>query len=196
VAPRRFRGQKYWAKPLPSFGDAAARVLIVGLAPAAHGGNRTGRIFTGDASGDFLFQALHRTGFASAPRSVSRDDGLKVGGALITAAVRCAPPQNRPSREELDTCRPFLIREVAALKKLRVLVALGGVAFEACLKALKAAGVEIPKPRPRFSHGAEFRLGRYVLLGSYHPSQQNTFTGKLTLPMIVAVFARARRLAR
>ena len=194
--PRRFRGERYWARPLPAFGDPAARVLLVGLAPAAHGGNRTGRIFTGDASGDFLFAALHAAGFANRPRSTSRDDGLTLAGALVTAAARCAPPANRPTPAEFDRCRPYLAGEIAALPDLRVLVALGGLAFVQLLEALRAAGREVPRPRPRFAHGSETRIGPYVVLGAYHPSQQNTFTGKLTRPMLERVFRRARALSR
>lgn len=193
--PRRFRGERYWARPLPAFGDPAARVLVVGLAPAAHGGNRTGRIFTGDASGDFLFAALHATGFADRPGSVSRDDGLTLSGVLVTAAARCAPPGNRPSPEEFDRCRPFLVREVAALPDLRVIVALGGLAWYQTLKALHASGLPVPSPRPRFGHGERAPIGPLVLLGAYHPSQQNTFTGKLTPPMLREVFRRARKIA-
>jgi uracil-DNA glycosylase family 4 len=195
-SPRRFRGERYWARPLPAFGDPDARVLLVGLAPAAHGGNRTGRVFTGDASGDFLFAALHAAGFANQARSVSRDDGLALTGALVTAAARCAPPGNRPLPSEFDRCRPYLVREIAALRNLRVVVALGGLAFDQSLKALRAAGLEIPSPRPRFAHGSESRIGAYALLGTYHPSQQNTFTGKLTRPMLERVLRRARVLSR
>lgn len=190
--PRRFRGQSYWARPVPAFGDPDARVLVVGLAPAAHGGNRTGRMFTGDASGDFLYRALYETGFASSPHSRSRRDGLELTGAMITAAARCAPPDNRPDREELDRCRPYLARELAALGHVRVLVALGAIAFDACLRVLRDAGVALPRPRPKFRHGARHALGRYVLIASFHPSQQNTFTGRLTPAMLRAVFRRAR----
>ncbi len=191
--PRRFRGEKYWARPVPAFGDPAARLLVVGLAPAAHGGNRTGRMFTGDASGDFLYRALHETGFASSPVSRSRDDGLEVSRAMITAAARCAPPGNRPLPEELDRCRPYLGRELATLPRVRVLVALGTVAFAACLRILRDSGVALPRPRPRFRHGARYELGRYVLIASYHPSQQNTFTGRLTRAMMRRIFRRSRR---
>jgi uracil-DNA glycosylase family 4 len=193
--PRRFRGDSYWARPLPAFGDPKARVLLVGLAPAANGGNRTGRIFTGDASGDFLFAALHATGFADRPGSVARDDGLTLSGALVTAAARCAPPGNRPAPGEFDACRPYLVREIAALPDLRAVVALGGLAWEQVLKALRAAGRDVPSPRPRFAHGVETAVGGIVLLGAYHPSQQNTFTGRLTAPMLRAVFRRARAIA-
>jgi uracil-DNA glycosylase family 4 len=190
--PKRFRGEPYWAKPLPAFGDPNARLLVVGLAPAAHGGNRTGRIFTGDASGDFLFRALFETGFSNQPVSVSRGDGLALSGALVTAAARCAPPDNRPTPEEFENCRPYLAREIAALRNLRVIVALGALAFDASLRALRAAGYDIPRPRPKFEHGGEIQIGPYTVLGSYHPSQQNTFTGKLTREMLQSVFQRAR----
>jgi uracil-DNA glycosylase family 4 len=193
--PRRYRGQRYWARPLPGFGDERAGVVIVGLAPAAHGGNRTGRIFTGDRSGDFLFAALHRTGFANRPVSVQRDDGLRLAGAYVTAAVRCAPPANRPAPEERDNCLPYLARELALLQEARVLVTLGSFAWDACLRTLSGLGVEVPRPRPRFGHGVEMDLGSYVLVGCFHPSQQNTFTGRLTEDMLDAVFARARALA-
>jgi len=194
--PRRFRGETYWARPLPAFGDPEASVLLVGLAPAAHGGNRTGRMFTGDASGDFLFAALHAAGFANQGRSVSRDDGLALSGALVTAAARCAPPGNRPTPAEFERCRPYLVREIASLPNLRVVVALGGLAFDRTLRALRSGGLEIPTPRPRFAHGSEARIGPYSLLGAYHPSQQNTFTGRLTRPMLERVLRRARVLSR
>ena len=189
--PRRFRGERYWAKPLPAFGDAWARILIVGLAPAAHGGNRTGRIFTGDESGNFLFRALHEAGLANQPESRRRGDGLRLSGALVSAAVRCAPPGNRPLPEELDNCREYLTRELALLPREATLVALGALAFDACLKALAALGETIPRPKLRFAHGAKCRIGARLLLASYHPSQQNTFTGKLTRPMLVRVLRRA-----
>lgn len=181
---------------MPGFGDPLARLLVVGLAPAAHGGNRTGRVFTGDASGDFLFAALHRGGWASQPGSVSRGDGLVLSDAWIAAAVRCAPPDNRPTPEEFDNCRPFLVREVGLLPNVRVVLALGGMAWGAALKALGEGGVAIPRPRPAFGHGAEVRLGRTLLLGSYHVSQQNTFTGRLTPSMLDEVLARARTATR
>jgi uracil-DNA glycosylase family 4 len=197
--PRRYRGEAYWAKPLPGFGDPRARIVIVGLAPAAHGGNRTGRIFTGDRSGDWLFAALHRAGLANQATSVSVDDGLRLRGAYITAVNRCPPPQNRPTTEERDNCLPYLVRELRLLRSGRVLVALGAFGWTGALLALGELGAELPRPRPRFAHGAEAVLtvgGRtWSLLGCFHPSQQNTFTGKLTEPMMDEVFARARELA-
>jgi uracil-DNA glycosylase family 4 len=193
--PRRFRGQRYWARPVPGFGDPGARLLVVGLAPAAHGGNRTGRVFTGDGSGDFLFAGLYRAGFASQPDSVSRDDGLSLRDAWIAAAVRCAPPDNRPTPVEFATCRPFLAREIAALGNLRVVLALGALAFRSALKALEENGAAIPRPRPAFAHGAEVELGPVTLFGSYHVSQQNTNTGRLTPAMFDAVLARIKRAA-
>jgi uracil-DNA glycosylase family 4 len=193
--PRRFAGENYWARPLPAFGDAAARILLVGLAPAAHGGNRTGRIFTGDESGRFLFAALHAVGLASQPQSVRRGDSLRLSGVLVTAACRCAPPGNRPLPVELENCREYLRRELAVLSLPRVLVALGRVAFGACLAALAEEGAALPRPRPRFAHGADHWIGADRLLASYHPSQQNTFTGKLTPAMLRAVLRRAARLA-
>jgi uracil-DNA glycosylase family 4 len=190
-----YSGEKYWGRPLTGFGDIQAGLWIVGLAPAAHGGNRTGRIFTGDRSGDWLFRALHRAGFANQPASTSRDDGLKLKNAFISAAVRCAPPGNRPTPEERDRCFPYLQEEFAKLKRLKVLVALGGFAWQAALSLLKGGGWEI-KPKPSFGHGMEVRLGPYILLGSFHPSQQNTFTGKLTEAMLDSVFERARSILR
>lgn len=190
--PARFRGERYWARPIPGFGDPAARLLVVGLAPAANGGNRTGRIFTGDRSGDWLFRALFKAGFANQPHSVSKDDGLRLSDCYIAAAVRCAPPGNRPLPEERDNCLPYLAREIAALERLRVLVALGGFAWDAALRALESAGFERPKPKPVFGHESTARSGPYVLIGSYHPSQQNTFTGKLTEREFDSVFERAK----
>jgi uracil-DNA glycosylase len=188
----RFADQVYWGRPLPGFGDPAAPVLVLGLAPAAHGGNRTGRIFTGDRSGDFLFAAMYRTGLANQPVSVSRDDGLHLRGAWVTAVNRCAPPGNRPTPKERDTCLPFLARELAALRHLRVIVALGSFAWDGALRALASAGHAVPRPRPRFGHGAQVQVGSVDLLGCFHPSQQNTFTGTLTEPMIDDVLDRAR----
>jgi uracil-DNA glycosylase family 4 len=193
--PRRFAGQTYWARPLPAFGDGAARILLVGLAPAAHGGNRTGRIFTGDESGNFLFASLHAVGLANRPESLHRGDGLRLRGTLISAACRCAPPANKPLPVELQNCREYLVRELAVLARPRVIVALGALAFAACLVALSEEGVPISKPRPRFAHGADYRIGDDRLLASYHPSQQNTFTGKLTPGMLRSVLRRAVRLA-
>ena len=190
----RFAEQTYWGRPVPGFGDPAAGILVVGLAPAAHGGNRTGRIFTGDRSGDFLFGSLHRVGLSNQPTSVSRDDGLRLIRVYLSAVNRCAPPDNRPTPAERDTCLPFLEREIAALVRLRVLVALGAFAWDGALRAVAALGHRT-RPRPRFGHAAEASVGPFVLLGSYHPSQQNTFTGKLTPPMLDAVFQRAVELA-
>jgi uracil-DNA glycosylase len=185
----------YWARPLPGFGDPSARVLVLGLAPAAHGGNRTGRIFTGDRSGDWLFAALWRAGFANQPQSVSRDDGLALRDCYVTAAVRCAPPANRPLPAERDNCLPYLVRELSLLVELRAIVCLGGFAWDVAFRALAALGVPAPRPRPRFAHGASASLGRFTLLGCYHPSQQNTFTGRLTEGMMEEVFERAREVA-
>jgi uracil-DNA glycosylase family 4 len=188
----RFRDWAYWGRPVPGFGDPDARLLVVGLAPAAHGGNRTGRIFTGDESGNWLYRALHAAGFASQPTSVSRDDGLRLTGAYVTAVARCAPPGNRPTPEEIARCRPFLVEELDRLVGLRVVVVLGKIAHDGFLAALAARGAVVPKPRPPFGHGIEHRLPNgLVLLCSYHPSQQNTFTGRLTRPMLDAVFSRA-----
>jgi uracil-DNA glycosylase family 4 len=186
----RFRDWDYWARPVPGFGDPRAHLLIVGLAPAAHGGNRTGRVFTGDRSGDFLFSALHRAGYANQPISSHRGDGLRLRGCFITAAVKCAPPANKPTPAERDTCRPYLDREIAALLSVRVVLALGQFGWDAALTYFAV------RPRPRFGHGHEVDLGAHrTLLGSYHVSQQNTFTGRLTEAMLDAVLARARSLA-
>jgi uracil-DNA glycosylase family 4 len=192
--PRRFAGCTYWARPVPGFGDPGARVMIVGLAPAAHGGNRTGRIFTGDRSGDWLFAALHRAGFANQPMSIARDDGLHLRDLYVTAVVRCAPPGNRPRPDERDNCLPFLVRELSGLRQTKVVVCLGAFAWDGAIRALAELGYRV-SPRPRFGHLAEAEVGPYRLLGSYHPSQQNTFTGKVTAAMLDAVFARARALA-
>jgi uracil-DNA glycosylase family 4 len=189
--PARFRGEPYWARPVPGFGDARARILLLGLAPAKDGGNRTGRVFTGDRSGDFLFAALHRAGLASQPTSTHRGDGLELRDAYVAAAVRCAPPDNRPSPDERARCAPYLYREIALLARLRVIVALGAYAWDAWLRVVEAGGAPLPRPLPRFGHGADTRAGRYTLLGTYHPSQQNTFTGRLTPAMLDGVLARA-----
>ena len=195
--PRRYQGQTYWARPLPGFGDPRARVLVMGLAPAAHGGNRTGRMFTGDRSGDWLFRSLHAAGFASQPTSAHRDDGLTLHDVYITAAARCAPPANKPTPAEQARCQPYLLAELTRLDRLKVVVALGKIGWDAYLRARRAAGAAVSRPLPRFGHGVTARMPDGVaLLGCFHPSQQNTFTGRLTRPMLDAVFARARRLAR
>jgi uracil-DNA glycosylase family 4 len=193
--PRRYRGERYWAKPLDGFGDPGARVIVLGLAPAAHGGNRTGRVFTGDRSGDWLFASLHRTGYANQPQSERRGDGLQLSDAYVTAVNRCPPPANRPTPAERDNCLPYLQQELELLARSRVLVALGSFAWDGALRAIRALGGKVPSPKPRFGHGAEAEAGRWWLLGCYHPSQQNTFTGKLTEPMLDEVFVRARELA-
>jgi uracil-DNA glycosylase len=193
--PRRYEGEGYWARPVPGFGDPSATVLIVGLAPAAHGGNRTGRIFTGDRSGDWLFASLHRTGFANRAGSVRRGDGLRLRDAYIAAVNRCCPPANRPTPLERDNCLPYLVRELELLERVRVLVGLGSFAWDGALRALAALGHPIPRPRPRFAHGVEAETGPYAVLGCYHPSQQNTFTGVLTEAMLDEVFLRARSLS-
>ena len=186
-----FRDETYWGRPVPGFGDPAARLLIIGLAPAAHGGNRTGRVFTGDRSGDWLFSALFRAGFASQPTSVRADDGLVLTDAYVAAAVRCAPPANKPTPDERDRCLPYLERELALLARVQVVVALGKFAHDVACGVL---GARRPGPRPRFGHGLEHEIGARRLLDSFHPSQQNTFTGKLTEPAFDAVFSRARAL--
>jgi uracil-DNA glycosylase family 4 len=192
-----FATQRYWGRPLAGFGDPAGRLLVLGLAPAAHGANRTGRMFTGDRSGDFLYAALFRAGYANQPLSRDRDDGLKLSDVWITAAVRCAPPANRPTPAERDTCLPWAVREVGLLENARVVLCLGAFAWDAALRliaALDSPDARVQRPRPRFGHGAELAGERHTLIGSYHPSQQNTFTGRLTEPMIDAVLARAREL--
>jgi uracil-DNA glycosylase family 4 len=196
-----FADQEYWGRPLPGFGDPRARVLVLGLAPAAHGANRTGRMFTGDRSGEFLYAAMWRAGLADRPASVARDDGLRLRDAWVSAAVRCAPPANKPTPEERDACLPWSVRELELLAGVSVILCLGAFAWDAALRLSTAAGgaggaplVALPRPRPRFAHGAEYRGARYTLLGCYHPSQQNTFTGRLTEPMIDEVLARARDL--
>ncbi|HZA59893.1 MAG TPA: uracil-DNA glycosylase, partial [Solirubrobacterales bacterium] len=197
--PKRYRDQRYWGRPVPGFGDPGATVVVVGLAPAANGGNRTGRVFTGDRSGDWLYAALHRAGLANQPTSEHPGDGLRLIGAWVTAVNRCPPPSNRPTPEERDNCLPYLERELELLRRARVLVALGTYAWDGTLRALGSLGLEVPRPRPRFGHGAELELDlprrRLTMLGCYHPSQQNTFTGKLTEPMTDAVLARAVSIA-
>lgn len=185
----------YWGKPVPGFGDPDAWLLLLGLAPGAHGSNRTGRQFTGDRSGEWLFRALHRAGLSSRPESIARDDGLRLHGTWITASVRCAPPGNKPAGEEWARCRPFLERELALLPNVGVILALGGFAFGKALQVLQAKGVPIPTPRPRFAHGAEVALAGVTVIGSYHPSQQNTFTGRLTEAMLDEVLGRAKGVA-
>ncbi len=193
-----YRRESYWGRPLPSFGDPAARIVLVGLAPGAHGANRTGRMFTGDRSGDFLFAALHRAGLCNQPTSTHRDDGLKLRDVWITAAARCAPPDNRPTPAELTSCLPYLARELSLLSRRRVLVALGAIAFDSIWAAFEEHGMQIGRPRPRFAHGAFYAIGDGwpSVLASYHPSQQNTQTGRLTSAMLDEIFTRARRLAR
>ena len=196
VKRRAYRDEAYWGRPVPGFGDPGAAVVLVGLAPGAHGANRTGRMFTGDGSGDFLYAALHRAGLASQPTSRARGDGQALRGAFITAAARCAPPENAPARAELARCAPFLDRELAALRGARVLLALGAIAWDACLAHLARTGRGVPSPRPRFAHGAEIAMaGGPVLLASYHVSRQNTQTGRLTPAMLDTVLARALALA-
>ena len=191
---RAFRDWEYWARPVPGFGDPEARLLVLGLAPAAHGANRTGRVFTGDRSGDWLFAALHRAGFANQPTSSHAEDGLELRDAYVTAAVKCAPPDNRPTNEERDRCAPFLLREIRGLPRLRTILCLGKFGWDQALRALRALDEPIPTPLPRFGHAAEASIGeRWTLVGSYHPSQQNTFTGRLTEPMLDDALARARR---
>jgi uracil-DNA glycosylase family 4 len=189
---KRYRDWDYWGRPVPSFGDPQARLLIIGLAPAAHGGNRTGRVFTGDRSGDWLYGALYAAGFASQPTSVHQDDGLELRNCYITAAVHCVPPDNKPLPEEFVACRPYLLQELSLLTRVRVVVALGQIAFAAYLTARRELGLAVPSPVPRFGHGHAYTLDGVTLLGSYHPSQQNTFTGRLTREMFQAIFRTAR----
>ncbi len=201
VRRRAYRDQTYWGRPVPGFGDERARILLLGLAPAAHGANRTGRMFTGDRSGDWLYAALHRAGLANRPTSTARDDGLRLSGVYISAVCRCAPPGNKPTREEMTECEPYLDREFEWLHRLRVTVALGQIAWDAALRRVERADGVLPRPRPTFGHGARTRLVLYPgrqpiwLLGSYHPSQQNTHTGRLTRPMLDSVLRQARLLA-
>ena len=194
---RRFEQWQYWGKPNPSFGDPDAQLLLIGLAPAAHGGNRTGRMFTGDRSGDWLYRALHKFGFANQPTSVSRDDGLRLANCYITATCRCAPPQNKLLPSEILNCRPFLIRELEMLKRVRVIVGLGKIGFDSAVSVLRDLGVRTVTTRPHFSHGAEYSIAKKItLVASFHPSQQNTFTGRLTEPMFDAIFRRARAILK
>lgn len=193
--PRRYRGEDYWARPVSGFGDPEARLVLVGLAPAAHGANRTGRMFTGDRSGDWLYAALHRSGYANQPASVERGDGLRLRGAYVTAVIRCAPPANKPTPAERDNCLPYLTRELELLDDCRTIVALGGFAWDGTLRALSDLGHPAPRPKPRFGHGAETEVGGWTMIGCYHPSQQNTFTGRLTEPMLDAILSRAGELA-
>ncbi len=191
-----YAGEDYWGRPVPGLGPADARIAVVGLAPAAHGGNRTGRVFTGDRSGDWLFASMYRCGLANQPTSVSADDGLELFGVRVAAAVRCAPPANAPTPAERDTCRPWLQQELHLLRDtLRVIVVLGGFGWTALWPALAAIGVPVPRPRPAFGHGVQVHAGTLSVLGCYHVSQQNTFTGRLTEPMLDTVFARAVKLA-
>lgn len=190
---KQFRSWTYWGRPVPGFGDADARLYVLGLAPAAHGGNRTGRVFTGDRSGDWLYEALHRHGFANQARSEHKGDGLELSDCYIGATVRCAPPDNKPAPQEFDACRPFLRGELRLLRQVRAVVVLGKIAFDHYFKACREEGRALPSPLPKFSHGAVYRLPWGVtLIGSYHPSQQNTFTRKLTRPMFHAIFRAAR----
>lgn len=193
---RRFEDWDYWGKPNPSFGDPRAELLLIGLAPAAHGGNRTGRMFTGDRSGDWLYRALHRAGFASQPTSVSREDGLQLKNCYITATCRCAPPQNKLVPKEILNCRPFLLQELQLLDRLKVIVGLGKIGFDSAYASLRELGWAPKGRKPAFGHGVEYSFGgKLTLIGSYHPSQQNTFTGKLTEPMLDSIFQRARTLS-
>lgn len=192
---RQFQDWTYWGRPVPGFGDPHARLYVLGLAPAAHGGNRTGRVFTGDRSGDWLYEALHRFGFANQPTSTDRDDGLRLIDCYVGATVRCAPPDNKPLPAEFEACRPYVVQELRLLPQVSVVVALGNIAFDHYLKASRDHGRSIGRPRPCFRHNSVHRLPWGVtLIGSYHPSQQNTFTGKLTRPMFHAVFKEARRI--
>ena len=194
---KRFMDWDYWGRPIPGFGDPKARLYVLGLAPAAHGGNRTGRVFTGDRSGDWLYEALYTFGFANQPESTHIEDGLALSDCYVAAAVRCAPPANKPTKEEFDACRPFVLQELKLLRKMKVVVVLGKIAFDEYLRACQAEGKAVPTPKPKFSHGAEHAFPWGVtLLCSYHPSQQNTFTGTLTRPMFHGVFKRAKDLVK
>ena len=192
---KRFKDWEYWGRPIPGFGDPQAQLYVLGLAPAAHGGNRTGRVFTGDRSGDWLYEALYAFGFSNQPESIHLEDGLRLQNCFVAAAVRCAPPANKPTKEEFETCRSFVVQELGLLRHIQVVVALGKIAFDEYLRTCQSMGKALPSPRPKFSHGAEYRLPWHVtLLASYHPSQQNTFTGTLTRPMFHSVFRRAKNL--
>lgn len=195
---RAYRGEQYWSRPVPGFGDPNARLLIVGLAPGAHGANRTGRMFTGDRSGEFLYRALWQAGFANQPQSTSREDGLQLKDAYITATLRCVPPDNKPARDEVLNCRPYLVREMEILKNVRLVVPLGGIALDAYLSVLQDAGKIASRAKFRFAHGAEFQThaGGPPVLVSYHPSQQNTSTGKLTAEMLRDIFMRAQSILK
>jgi uracil-DNA glycosylase family 4 len=189
---RAYKDEVYWGKPVPGGGDPLARVLLVGLAPGAHGSNRTGRMFTGDGSADFLTPALHRAHFSNSPISIHRHDGLQLRDLYIIAAAHCAPPDNQPTPQEIANCRPYFIQHLRLLKQVRVIVALGKIAFDSTLATLAEMDVDVPSPRPHFGHNVEYRVGDYVLIGSYHPSRQNTQTGKLTAAMLDAVFAKVK----
>jgi uracil-DNA glycosylase family 4 len=192
---KRFKDWEYWGRPIPGFGDPQAQLYVLGLAPAAHGGNRTGRVFTGDRSGDWLYEALYAFGFSNQPESIHLEDGLRLQNCFVAAAVRCAPPANKPTKEEFETCRSFVVQELGLLRHIQVVVALGKIAFDEYLRTCQSMGKALPSPRPKFSHRAEYRLPWHVtLLASYHPSQQNTFTGTLTRPMFHSVFRRAKNL--
>lgn len=193
--PRRFRGETYWQKPVSGFGDRDARIIVVGLAPAANGGNRTGRVFTGDPSGDWLYASLYRTGFANQPESVAVDDGLEVNDVWVTALVRCAPPQNKPLTSERDNCLPWFEQELGLLRNATLFVALGQFAWDGVIRSVRKLGGEIPRPKPKFGHGELTEVGGYRMLGCFHPSQRNTFTGRLTVPMTDSIFEQARQLA-
>jgi len=192
---RAFRDETYWGKPVPAVGDPLARVLLVGLAPGAHGANRTGRMFTGDGSGDFLTPALYRAGFANQPTSTHMGDGLKLKDLYIVAVAHCAPPDNKPTPQEIANCRPYLVQHLQLLKHLRVIVALGRIAFDGVLTTLDEMDIPLPSPRPAFGHGARYDLGKYILIASYHPSRQNTQTGRLTQKMFDEIFEQVKRKA-